>query len=147
MTSPVRQQLRRLAMTIALATGAALLPGARADTVTHNRMVVQVSDADPQKWSLALTNAYNVMNGVAPDTAEIEIVVYGPGIGMLKRDSAVAQRVASAIDSGIRFVACENTMEGEHLTPADMLPRIGYVQAAAVELMLKQQQGYTYLRP
>jgi intracellular sulfur oxidation DsrE/DsrF family protein len=28
-----------------------------------------------------------------------------------------------------------------------MLPGVGYVQAAAVELMQKQQQGYAYMHP
>ena len=29
----------------------------------------------------------------------------------------------------------------------DMLPNIGYVKAGVVELMVKQQQGYSYIRP
>jgi uncharacterized protein len=112
-----------------------------------NKLVIQVSDGDPHKWTLALSNAYNVLNGVAPDAAEIEIVVYGPGIGMLQRGSPVAERVASALGSGVRVVACQNTMDSQHLTAADMLPGVGYVQAAAVELMQKQQQGYAYMHP
>jgi uncharacterized protein len=133
----------------ALATALVPAAGARAQGAggKPNKLVMQVSDGDPHKWTLALNNAYNVLNGVPPDTADVEIVVYGPGIAMLKRGSAVGDRVASAMKSGIRIVACQNTMHGEHLTEADMLPAIGYVPAGAVELMRKQQQGYAYLRP
>jgi uncharacterized protein len=140
---------RRRSFTAAAAVfAAAVLPvAARAQAAKPNRLLLQVSDADEVKWKLALTNAYNVLNGVAPDAAEIEIVVYGPGIGMLRRGSPVAERVASALGSGVRVVACQNTMDSEHLTPADMLPGVGYVQAAAVELMQKQQQGYAYMHP
>ena len=112
-----------------------------------NKLVVQVSDADPGKWSLALNNAYNVLADLGADTVEMEIVVYGPGIGMLKAGSPVGERVANAVKSGIHVVACENTMSGQKLTKADMLPNIGYVQAGVVELMKKQQQGWAYLRP
>lgn len=139
---------RRSFTAAAAAIVAALVPAAaRAQGPRPNQLLLQVSDADESKWKLALTNAYNVLNGVAPDTAEIEIVVYGPGIGMLRRGSPVAERVASAIGSGVRVVACQNTMDSEHLTPADMLPGVGYVPAAAVELMQKQQQGYAYVHP
>jgi intracellular sulfur oxidation DsrE/DsrF family protein len=112
-----------------------------------NRLVVQVSDADPGKWGLALNNTYNVMADLGADTTEVEIVVYGPGIGMLKAGSPVGDRIANAMKNGVKVVACENTMNGQHLTKADMLPNIGYVQAGVVELMKKQQQGWAYLRP
>ena len=141
---------RRSFTAAAAALAAALVPAAAAraqGAAKANRLAMQVSDGDPHRWTLALNNAYNVLNGVAPDAVEIELVVYGPGIAMLKRGSAVSERVASAMKSGIRIVACENTMAGQHLTPADMLAGVGYVPAGAVELMQKQQQGYAYLRP
>ena len=116
-------------------------------TAKPNKLVVQVSDADPGKWSLALNNTYNVMADLGADTTEVEIVVYGPGIGMLKAGSAVGDRIANAMKNGVKVVACENTMNGQHLTKADMLPDISYVQAGVVELMKKQQQGWAYLRP
>jgi uncharacterized protein len=112
-----------------------------------NRAVFQVSDGDPQKWNLALNNARNVQNEMGSDEVELEIVVYGPGIGMLKADSPVGKRVADALKSGVRVVACENTMKGLHLVYADMLPDIGYVPAGVVELMQKQREGYAYIRP
>jgi uncharacterized protein len=112
-----------------------------------NRAVFQVSDADPQKWNLTLNNVKNVADDLGKDAVELEIVVYGPGIGMLKLDSAVGNRVADALKGGVKVVACENTMKGLHLVAADMLPDIGYVPAGVVELMKKQREGYAYIRP
>lgn len=112
-----------------------------------NRIVVQVSDNDPAKWSLALNNAYNLQNDVGADAVDIEIVVYGPGIGMLKAGSPVAPRIASAMKSGIRVLACENTMTNQKLAKSDMLPDLGYVPAGVTQLMKRQQQGWAYLRP
>jgi hypothetical protein len=112
-----------------------------------NKVVLQVSDADAKKWGLALNNAYNVQSDLGAETTDLEIVVYGPGIGMLKSDSPVAARIASAMKSGIKVVACENTLAAQKLAKADMLPDIGYVPAGVTELMKKQQQGYAYIRP
>lgn len=112
------------------------------------RAVIQVSDNDPQKWNLALNNARNVQDDLGgPEATALEIVVYGPGIGMLKADSPVAKRVADALGKGIKLVACENTMKAQRLTYGDMLPNIGYVSAGVVELMKKQREGWAYIRP
>ena len=111
------------------------------------KVIFQVSDADPAKWNLALNNAKNVQQMVGADKVDAEIVVYGPGIGMLKFDSSVASRVEEAQKSNVTIVACENTMKAMKLTKADMLPNTSYVPAGVVELMRKQNEGYAYIRP
>lgn len=124
------------------------LPGlAQKPDLEMLRAVIQVSDNDPHKWNLALNNARNVQNDLGAEATELEIVVYGPGIGMLKADSPVAKRVADALAKGVKVVACENTMKGQKLTYADMLPDIGYVNSGVVELMQRQRKGWAYIRP
>ena len=113
----------------------------------RNRVVIQVSDGDAAKWNLALNNARNLQTDLGPNNVEIEIVAYGPGIGMLKLDSPVANRVREAKDAGVKVLACDNTMKGQKLERADMLDSIGYVGAGVVEIMQKQQEGWSYLRP
>ena len=143
---------RFLGLSGATALVAALLPAtAPAQSVDvaarKNKVVFQVSDNDPGKWALALNNARNVQLDLGEDTVDMEVVVYGPGIAMLKGGSPMAQRITAALKTGVKVVACENTMKAQHLTYADMLPDIGYVPAGVVELMQKQQQGYAYIRP
>ena len=108
---------------------------------------MQVSDGDPGKWNLALNNARNLQADLGAKNVEIEIVAYGPGIGMLKSDSTVGNRIGEAVSSGVKVVACENTMRAQKLAKADMLDDIGYVGAGVVEIMQRQQQGWSYLRP
>ena len=113
-----------------------------------SRVVFQVSDNDPAKWGLALNNIRNVQDDLGgSDAVDVELVAYGPGIGILKGDSPMAKRIADALKSGVKVVACENTMKAQKLVYADMLPDIGYVPAGVVELMRKQQQGWAYIRP
>lgn len=135
----------------AAATGIAigLLPAAAIAQTSSakNKLVLQVSDSDPSKWGLALNNAKNVQDDLGAENVDIEIVVYGPGIGMIKGDSPLAPRISQMLKAGVKVVACENTMKVQNLTYANMLPDIGYVPAGVVELMKKQQQGYAYIRP
>lgn len=112
-----------------------------------HKVVIQVSDGDSKKWNLALNNARNIQADLGGKNVDIEIVAYGPGIGMLKLESPVGNRVSDAMKSGVKVVACENTMRNNKLSKSDMLPKIGYVAAGVVELMDKQAAGYAYIRP
>lgn len=111
------------------------------------KIVLQVSDNDPAKWNLALNNARNAQDDLGKDNIDIEIVVYGPGIHMLRMDATTATRVTQAIQSGISIVACENTMTAQKINKADMHDAISYVPAGVIQLMKRQQQGWAYIRP
>jgi intracellular sulfur oxidation DsrE/DsrF family protein len=130
-----------------LATASLVASAALADAPAKNRVVVQVSDNDPAKWSLALNNARNLQTDLGAQNVEIEIVAYGPGIGMLKAESVAGNRIGEALHSGVKVSACENTMRGQKLVKSDMLDGIGYVPAGVVEIMKRQQEGWAYLRP
>ena len=95
---------------------------AQAKPAPRNRALFQVTDNDPARWNMILNNMTNLREGVGSEGAEIELVAYGPGILMLKADSRVKQRIAEALKSGVKVNACQNTMHGMKLTPADMLP-------------------------
>ena len=111
------------------------------------KIVLQVSDNDPAKWNLALNNARNAQDDLGKDNIDIEIVVYGPGIHMLRMEATTATRVTQAIKSGISIVACENTMTAQKINKADMHDAISYVPAGVIQLMKRQQQGWAYIRP
>jgi intracellular sulfur oxidation DsrE/DsrF family protein len=121
------------------------MPTSHADM--KEKVVFQVSDADPKKWNLALNNVKNVQDALGKDKVDVELVVYGPGIGMLKLESTAGTRVNAAVSSGVKVVACENTMHNMKLTKADMLPSVGYVPGGVIELMQKQKAGYAYIKP
>jgi intracellular sulfur oxidation DsrE/DsrF family protein len=141
-----RRLVLQTATVLALA-GTAALAGAQTAAPKRHKLVMQVSDADPAKWNLALNNARNVQQDVGAANVDLEIVAYGPGIGMLKRDSPVAARLKDATDAGIKLMACQNTMAIQKLVAADMSPVVGYVPSGVSELMLKQGEGWAYVRP
>ena len=111
------------------------------------RVVVQVSEADPARWNLVLNNVKNLQDDLGADKVTIEIVAYGPGIGMLKFDAPTNSRVSEAIKAGVTVNACENTMRNQKLVRADMNPNVTYVAAGVVQIVKRQQEGWAYLRP
>lgn len=111
------------------------------------KVVVQVSDDDPRTWNLALNNLRNLQSALGAQNLVAELVAYGPGIGMLQRDSSVQARIAQALGDGVHVMACENTMRGRKLAQPDMIPGIGYVPSGVVEIVERERDGYAYLRP
>jgi len=144
--------MKRMTNLMGALLGGAMMMGALALPATSlaadkSKLVIQVSENDPATWNLALNNAKNIQKDVGKDNVELEIVAFGPGINMLKVESEVATRVNEAVDSGVKVMACQNTMRSQKLNKEDMNAKIGYVPAGVVEIMQRQQQGYAYLRP
>jgi len=130
----------------ALMVGSLALPASSLAT-DKSRMVIQVSDNNAATWNLALNNVKNIQKDVGKDNVDLEIVAFGPGIGMLKADSEVANRIDEAIEAGVQVLACENTMRNQKLSKEDMNDKVNYVPSGVVKIMQRQQQGYAYLRP
>jgi intracellular sulfur oxidation DsrE/DsrF family protein len=140
---------RSLFLATAISLGAVALGGCAApqQASAPHRVVFQVSDNDPARWNLALNNAKNVQQEYGSRPVQVEIVAYGPGIGMLKADAVTANRVTEATAAGVQVVACQNTMKAQKLNVADMNASVGYVPAGVVELMTRQREGWAYIRP
>ena len=131
-----------------LLAGTGLFAGAaRAASKVKQHLVIQVSDADPGKWRLALNNARNVQAELGKDNVEIEIVAYGPGLDMLKAESKVAAGLAAALDSNVGLIACENTMQNRHVSRDEMYGGIRYAAAGVTHIMRRQSEGWAYIRP
>lgn len=134
-----------MALTVSWPMHAADTPVGRPKTI--HKVVFQVSDGEPQKWYLTLSNVKNVQQDLGMKNVQIEVVVYGPGLDMVLLETEMAEKIDEAIGSGVKIVACENTMIGRKLTHADMYPAIDYVKAGVVELMKRQREGWAYIRP
>jgi intracellular sulfur oxidation DsrE/DsrF family protein len=148
-----RKSIAALAVAAAatLAAHVAWLPEAAAQGAaqvkTANRLVVQVSDGEAQRWNMALNNIRNLQSELGAANVEVELVAYGPGINMLKADATTANRISDAIRSGVKIVACENSLKAMKVGKEDMHEQIGYVPAGVVEIMRRQQEGWAYIRP
>jgi uncharacterized protein len=89
----------------------------------------------------------NIQAAYGKDKVEIEVVAFGHGIGLLKADSTLANRVDDTLASGVHVYACENTMRGFKLKKDEMHAKIGYVPAGVIEIIAKQRQGWAVMRP
>ena len=108
---------------------------------------MQVSDDNLATWNQALNVVRNIQTEYGKDKVDVELVVFGNGIGLLQFDSQLASRINDTMAGGAKVLMCQNTMKARKLTEADMHAGIGYVKAGVVEIIEKQKQGWAVLRP
>ncbi|MGD8567985.1 MAG: DsrE family protein [Gammaproteobacteria bacterium] len=133
--------------TLLLMFGAA--QNAFAEGAKH-KMVIQVSTDDARTQKIALNNAVNLQKLHGMDNVDIEIVAYGPGLGLLTPKNKQAKRVKSLALQNIKFSACENTMrkiEKKTGKKPKLTEGVGTVPAGVARILELQEQGYAYLRP
>ena len=117
---------------------------------TKHKIVIQVSTDDPRTQKIALNNAVNVQKSLGVDEVTIEIVAYGPGLGLLTAASSQAQRVSDLALQDIAFSACNNTIKKitkKKGKAPKLLDGVTIVGSGVVRIMELQEQGYAYIRP
>jgi uncharacterized protein len=142
---------------VAVALALLASPGLAAEKAASHRIVIQISQNDPERMNLALTNTENAIKYYSGkgESIEVEIVAYGPGLNMLREDtSPVKDRIkalkASNVGGDIRFSACHNTqmaMEKREGHPIEIIPEATVVPAGIVRLSQLEEQGWSYIRP
>lgn len=113
-------------------------------------IVLQISDSDPQKQTLVLNVATNVMKHYGPDKVDVEIVAFGPGLRLLFKDNSNAPRIDGLANNGIRFSACNNTLTKMTQligSEPELNGNADHVTAGVVRIMDLVGEGYTLVKP
>ncbi len=116
----------------------------------NQKYVIQISTDDARTQKIVLNNAANLQKYYGADKVDVEIVAYGPGLGILTPSNKNASRVEKMAMDNITFSACQNTMNGikkkkgafPKLTDGVVITPSGVVRIGEL-----QQQGYSYVRP
>lgn len=115
------------------------------DVKVHN-IVVQLNTADTASWSSVIGNIKNIQKAW-PANLNIEVVVHGKAIDFLVKDKTYFTNDIQLLASqGIKFFACQNTMRKHNITPEMIIKEAGIVPSGVVEIVLKQEAGWSYLK-
>jgi len=117
-----------------------------ADSGKKHRVVIHVTDKVAWKWNQALNNAGNLQKNLGKDNVKVEIVVNGPGLNMMKFDSAVGNRMENAMKNGVQLMACGATMKAMKVEKKDLYPGVTVVPGGVIEIMERQEEGWTYIK-
>lgn len=117
----------------------------------EKKIVLQISDAIPEKQTLVLNVAGNVLSFYGQDKVDIEVVAFGPGLKLLFADNANKARIKSLADAGVRFSACASTMkamtmQNDGVAPK-LVPEAQLTPGGIPRIIDLEEQGYRNIRP
>ncbi|MBE0494657.1 MAG: DsrE family protein [Thiomicrospira sp.] len=120
------------------------------ETFADNKVVIQLSDYNPQKQQLVLNVTGNLIKYFDGKEVDIEVVTFGPGVRLLMKDNPHSQRIQALMDAGVRFSVCGNTL-------TNMEKQLGYrpviregvmeVEAGAGRILQLNKAGWQVLKP
>lgn len=94
----------------------------------------------------SLMKQLNNMITVAP-SSKIEVVCQGPGLTILMSGKTIVQeKIIQLKKKNIEFVVCEFSMSEKNITKDKMIPEAGFVKYGILEIVSKQEQGWSYIR-
>lgn len=110
-----------------------------------HKIVMQFSDSDSLSQASVVGQVKNIRT--AWPNAEIEVVCHGPGLDLLVASkSKAATQVNEWSGKGVTFSACNNTMKRRNVKKEDLIPSSHIVPSAMIELTLKQEKGWAYVK-
>ena len=114
--------------------------------VKLHQVVMQLNTADTAVWSSMLGNIRNFQK-VWPGNVKIEVVVHGKALNFLVASkSHLVADVEAMTKLGVVFNACENTMNKYGIKKEMLIPSASSVPSGVAELVVKQEEGWSYLK-
>lgn len=128
----------------------AIAKKAAARPFIDHHIALQLSDNDPVKEGLIVSISNKLLSVYGPDSIDVQVVVFGPGIDLLKADHPRRQQIDSLIAQGVTFNICDYTLETiERKTGKrpEMNPKARSVPAGVPFLLSLAENKYTIVRP
>ena len=119
-------------------------------SLADTKVVLQISDNDPSKQTLVLNVANNLIKHYGPESVDVEIVAFGPGLRLLFADNANSKRIAGLVSNNVKFSACGNThkkMTQLLGKPPVLNSNATMVNAGVVRIIDLENQGYKLIKP
>lgn len=114
-------------------------------TKTIHKIVFQLTTSDTLAHKALMKQLVNIKT-VAPDT-KIEVVCHGPGLDLLLSNKTIVhEKIKTAKEKGVEFIACEFSLKERKLDKSTIIPEAGFVPAGIIEIVIKQEQGWTYIK-
>ncbi len=112
----------------------------------QHRVIMQLASSDTVAWKGLMNNLKNLKASWG-DSVQIIVVAHGPGLDLLTKGKTNQQdKIAQFTKMGIAFNACESAMAERKIPKEAIIPEAGFVKMAIVEIIQRQEQGWSYIK-
>jgi intracellular sulfur oxidation DsrE/DsrF family protein len=110
---------------------------------------------EPVKWQLTLTNAQNLIRDVGSENVILEIVANAAAVKIfdsadqdVDRDMiSMLKQMQELSNNNVKIIVCRNALRANSIRE-ELLPGFATVVPAGItRLIVKQSEGYAYIKP
>jgi len=112
------------------------------------KVIIHIDELN--KWKLVLSNVKNLLNVRENDSMVIEVLANSEAVKYYDKNQeldAVTHEIESLSERGVKFVACNNALIANNISKETLISCVNVVPAGVVELVMKQNEGYAYIKP
>jgi hypothetical protein len=121
--------------------------------VAEGKVILHLASSDPERLKAALDEAETLSqeHDKSGRPVRVELLTNGGGIDLLRADvSPYAERIEtlSRAHANLSFLACASAIEKARASGADvtLLPHVAIAPSALDQIMMRLQQGWTYVQ-
>ncbi len=111
----------------------------------EHKIVFQLTTGDTTAHKQLIKQFNNILS-VSPST-KIEVVCHGAGLDMLISDKTIVEeKIKLLSEKGVVFNACEFSIKERKVDRTKIISVSGFVPAGIIEIVSKQEQGWSYIK-
>ncbi|MCW3462251.1 DsrE family protein [Chitinophaga nivalis] len=115
---------------------------------TKYKAVYQLNSDDDKIIRGTLRNIKNALEDPRlQQKITIELVAHGGGVTVFKKDHPYEELLQDLKARGVILVECENTLKERNIKKEELFPFISYTPSGNGELIIRQQEGWSYVHP
>ncbi|HKI47083.1 MAG TPA: DsrE family protein [Balneolales bacterium] len=121
--------------------------GAQA-TKAHYNAIYQIDVADKSVMGRTLRNIKNVLNDPRlKGKLTIELIAYAGGTNIYFKGNEFGKQLKELHDKGVILAQCNNTLHERHLSLDKLYPFISVVPSGNGELIIREAEGWSVVKP
>jgi uncharacterized protein len=100
------------------------------------------------KMYMALKNIDNLIKDLGEDKVEVELLANSEAVSHMSIDSnKYVDEIRRLAQKGIRFAVCNNSLNAFRIEKQQVIAEAVIVASGIGELVIKQANGWSYIRP
>lgn len=116
--------------------------------MSEHKVIFHIDELN--KWGLLLKNVINLMDAADNEKIYIEVLANSEAVKFYSTNQNSDLDIKAMEDlnnKGVKFVACNNALRALHIKKEEIIQFVNIVPAGVLELMIKQNEGYAYIKP
>lgn len=115
--------------------------------MTEYKVIFHVDEIE--KWNLVLNNTKNLITALQESKLSIEILANSEAVGYLVASNHTENnlKILRDLSTSVTFAACHNSLRALGIDPSSLLDFVSGVPSGVAELVIKQNEGYAYIKP